>query len=63
MAKKLTVADVDLAEAELAEAKKGKDAGRRQDAMNRVAEVRSAFRLQEEQAGRRVGLVATDSEG
>lgn len=64
MARKITVADVDQAEAALAEAKKGKDRERRQQAMNELAEVRSAFRRQEEEAGRRVGLVATDtSEG
>lgn len=63
MAKKITLADVDQAEAELREAKKGKDRGRRQEAMNAMAELRSAWRRQEEEAGRRAGLVATDSEG
>jgi hypothetical protein len=62
MAKKVTVADVDQAEAALAEAKKGKDASRRQQAMEELAQVRSAWRRQEEEAGRRVGLVTIDSE-
>ena len=61
MAKQITVADVDQAEAALAEAKKGKDRAKRQAAMDRVAEVRSAFRRQEEAAGRR-SLVRVDEE-
>jgi hypothetical protein len=62
MAKKITVADVDQAEAALAEAKKGKDAARRQKAMDELASLRSAFRRQEEEAGRRVGIVTVTSE-
>jgi hypothetical protein len=61
MAREITVAEVDQAEAALAAAKKGKDVEKRQAAMDALAEVRSAFRLQEEQAGRRVGLVGGDA--
>jgi hypothetical protein len=53
MASKVTIADVDQAEAELAAAKKGKDAARKQAAMDHVVEVRSAWREQEVKAGRR----------
>jgi hypothetical protein len=61
MPREITAGDVEAAEAELASAKKGKDSGKRQAAMDRVAELRSAFRLQEEKAGRRVGLVGGDA--
>ena len=60
MAKQITVADVDQAEAAVVEAKKGKDAARRRETQDALAELRSAWRRQEEQAGRRAGLVAVD---
>jgi hypothetical protein len=63
MARKVTIADVDQAEAELATAKKGKDAARKQAAMDALAEVRSAWRQQEVEAGRRSagpGVVVTE---
>lgn len=61
MARQITIGDVDQAEAALAQAKKGKDPAKRQAAMDKLAEVRSAFRTQEEQAGRRVGMVGGDA--
>lgn len=61
MAREITVAEVDQAEAELAAAKKSKDPARKQQAMDALAEVRSAFRLQEEKAGRRTGMVGGDA--
>lgn len=65
MAREITVAEVDQAEAELAAAKKGKDRVKRQEAMDRVSELRLAWRAQEEAAGRRVGIAAvqTNPEG
>lgn len=61
MAKELTIADVDQAEAELREAKdKGLEARRGtkarttyEETAGRVANLRRAYRKQEEQAGRR----------
>jgi hypothetical protein len=61
MARKVSIADVDQAEADLAAAKKGKDPARKQAAANALAEVRSAYRTQEEEAGRRSGLVGGDA--
>ena len=63
MAREITASDVEAAEADLVAAKKGKDRGKRQAAAERLAELRSAFRAQEEVAGRRAGMVATSSEG
>lgn len=61
MAREITAADVEAAQAELATAKKSKDRVKRQQAMDKVAELRTAFRVQEEKAGRRVGLVGGDA--
>ena len=65
MAKEITVADVDQAEAELVAAKKNKKLSdeERADIAQRVVDVRSAFRQQEVAAGRRAGLVGGDAEG
>jgi len=60
MAREITVADVDQAEAALLAAKKDKDPQARQEAAERLASVRSAWRSQEQAAGRRAGLVATE---
>ena len=58
MAKLITAADVQAAEAALIAAKKGKDPKKRQTAMDECVKVRSAWRLQEEAAGRRSGLIS-----
>lgn len=59
MAKNISVADVDQAEAELAEAKKNKKLSdaERDEVAQRVVELRSAFRTQEVDAGRRAAGV------
>lgn len=53
MAKQITADDVAQAEARLADAKGQKNQAKRQRAAEEVAELRSAFRAQEEAAGRR----------
>lgn len=62
MARQITVADVDQAEAALAAVKSRRSvkASERQAAAEKLAELRSAFRAQEEAAGRRSGLVSTE---
>ena len=65
MAKNISVADVDQAEAELAEAKKNKKLtdAERDEIAQRVVELRSAFRTQEVDAGRRApGVAVTTGE-
>jgi hypothetical protein len=60
MARDITLAEVDQAEAaNLAAKKKGSRAGRRKAAEELVA-IRSAYRRQEEAAGRRTGLVVAE---
>lgn len=61
MAREITIAEVDQAEAALAAAKKGKDPERKQQAAESLQELRTAYRLQEEAAGRRTGLVGGDA--
>jgi hypothetical protein len=65
MAKNISIADVDQAEAELVAAKKNKklSADELTAIEEKVVEVRSAFRQQEVAAGRRTGLVGGDAEG
>ena len=66
----ISIGQVDQAEAELREAKKAAKRSRAtqaereayKDAANRLVEVRSAYRRQEEAAGRRRGLVSTEGE-
>lgn len=61
MPKEITVAELDQAEAELAQAKKSKNVERRAEASQRLADLRSAWRIQEEAAGRRAGFVGGDA--
>ena len=65
MAKNISIADVDQAEAELVDAKKRKTttADQLAELEEKVVEVRSAFRRQEQAAGRRAGIVGGDAEG
>lgn len=58
MAHEITLAEVDQAEAALSAAKKGK--GSHNDLAREVATLRQAWRQQEEAAGRRTNLVATE---
>lgn len=55
----VTLAQIDQAEARLADAKT-KNPDDKQAAMNALAELRSAWRAQEEAAGRRTGIVKVD---
>lgn len=69
MAREITIAEVDQAEAEFlalkkkAQAKSATNATRDEykEMAREFAELRSAYRFQEEQAGRRVGLVGGDA--
>lgn len=68
MAREITLAEVDQAEAALLEAKKkartksatDADQATRKKAAEKLVELRSAWRRQEEAAGRRSGLVSTE---
>lgn len=63
MAKKVSDVDVDEAREELLAAKKSKDAARVAEASDRLALLRSAWRAQEEEAGRRSPVETVDSSG
>lgn len=60
MARDLTLADVDQAEAKLSEAKKARtsDLAGYQSQAQETSDIRLAYRRQEEAAGRRSGMVA-----
>lgn len=62
MAREISLADVDQAEAALADAKKRRktDLDGYKAQARKTTELRQAWRRQEESAGRRVGLVATE---
>lgn len=61
MADELTIADVDQAEARLADAKANLTGQEYRDVKREVVAIRSAWRQQEEAAGRRAGRVGGDA--
>jgi signal transduction histidine kinase len=62
MPDQITAARVEALETALIAAKKSGSAAKRQQATEELAEIRMRFRLQEQEAGRRVGLVAVDND-
>jgi len=60
--KKITRGEVQAAEAKLAQAKDGKDPKKKAASMQEVADLRMAYRQQEEAAGNRSGLIAVEED-
>lgn len=56
----ITAEQVAAAEDNLAKVKKKKDPEAKREAMQALADLRAAYREQEEQAGRRTGLVTAE---